>query len=660
MSFILALATNIATGATPTTPQCDKLDAAIADHFTIEAMGSYQKATSPKCKQEYMLYPRDQIVGHTGTNGWAEDDPAEPDSSAGWALVSHGIGQKLFTLNEKDEVVPSLAEKVEKEGNDWVLTLKSGRKFSDGSPVTATAVETALKRTNGRLAAAKTEVGTMSFVVQGETTLKISSTKATPAMDVVLANWPFVIYKAGPSGDIETSRVFSGPYALATTSLTATGAVSLTDDVMDLVPNAHYPDAEKRLPTKIKKFASGADVATALKNGEIDMGFNLPPAEVPNLNWHNGVQVKSFLSGYEYMGFFNNDKPALADKNVRKALALAIDRTALAAATAPAGLPANLKAGMAATGAFPSSTTWGSSRSVLPTDAAQAATLLTNAGWVLNANGIREKNGVELALDIVYYTFRPDLVTMAPLIKASYEALGIKATTRVNDDGNFVEGSPGPDGSTAASGFDMLLWAQHTLPAGDPKWFLDTFFRSGAPAQGNWGQKNFANVNDAAIDTALDTITTATGDARTAAVNAAHDAILDSYAVTFLSVPVWHVGLHSRMATYEPWGSDYYAIKETMPSSICSACDAPPPVPVASPPPPSPVPVASPPPPNKVDAPDNKVDGSKDDDVDRLTVVVIVLAVVAALAIAFAVVMLVKNKLGKKAVTVNKGAESAA
>lgn len=645
MSFILALATNIATGTTPTTPQCDKIATAIASHYTIEAMGSeYKKATSPKCKQDYILYPRDQIVGHTGTNGWAEDDPAEPDSSAGWALVSHGIGQKLFTLNDKDQVVPSLAEKVEKmaTGNDWVLTLKSGRKFSDGSPVTATAVETALKRTNGKLVAAQTELGTMTFEVQGETKLKISSTEATPAMDVVLANWPFVIYKAGPSGDIEKSRVFSGPYALATTSLTATGAVSLKDDVMDLVPNAHYPDAEKRLPSKIKKFASGAAVAAALKNGEIDMGFNLPPAEVPNLNWHNGVQVKSFLSGYEYMGFFNNDKPALADKNVRKALALAIDRAALAAATAPAGLPANLKTGMAATGAFPSSTTWGSSRSVLPTDAAQAATLLTNAGWVLNANGIREKNGVELALDIVYYTFRPDLVTIAPLIQESYKALGIKATTRVNDVGNFVEGSPDSDGSTANSGFDMLLWAQHTLPAGDPKWFLDTFFRSGAPAKGNWGQKNFANVDDDAIDAALDTITTATVDARTAAVNAAHDAILESYAVTFLSVPVWHVGLHSRMATYEPWGSDYYAIKETMPSSICSACDAPPDAP---------------------DAPVNNVDNNvdnKDDDVDRLTVVVIVLAVVAALAIAFAAVMLVKNKLGKKAVTVNKGADSAA
>ena len=76
-----------------------------------------------------------------------------------------------------------------KAGNEWVLTLKSDRHFSDGSPVTAEAVKTALQRTNQALNAAKTELGTMSFVVQDELTLKISSEIATPAMDVVLANW---------------------------------------------------------------------------------------------------------------------------------------------------------------------------------------------------------------------------------------------------------------------------------------------------------------------------------------------------------------------------------------------------------------------------------------------------------------------------------------
>ena len=614
MATFMLLATS---GTTPITPQCDKLAPLIASHYTIADMGAYKKASSTHCQQDYILYPRDQIVGHTGTEGWAEDDPSV--GSAGWALVSHGIGQKLFTLNEQDHVVPSLAEKVEKSGNDWVLTLKSGRKFSDGSPVTATTVMTALQRTNNALNAAQTELGTMSFVVQTELTLKISSTIPTPAMDVVLANWPFVIYKAGPSGNIETSRVFSGPYAVATSSLDASGAIALVDDVMDLVPNPYYPNADQRVSSKIKKFASASDVAAALKSGDIDMGFNLPPAEVPALNWHKGLHVKSFLSGYEYMGFFDNNKPALSDIKVRKALTLAIDRSALAAATAPEGLPQSLKAGMAATGAFPSSTVWGSSRAVLPTDAAQAATLLNEAGWVLNGDGIREKNGVKLTLDIVYYTFRPDLVTMAPLIQASYVALGIQATIRVNDLGNFMRTT---NSSNDDSGFDMLLWAQHTLPAGDPKWFLDTFFRTAAPILSNWGQKNFAQVSDTAIDTALDALTTATGTARTTAVNAAHDAILDSYAVTFLSVPVWHVGLHSRLSTYEPWGSDYYAIKETMPTSICSACDA----------------------------TDDK------DDNERMVVVIIVLAVVTALALVLAALVLMKNMFGKKT-TVGKVAK---
>ena len=353
----------------------------------------------------------------------------------------------------------------------------------------------------------------MTFEVQDELTLKISSTIATNNMAVVLANWPFVVYKAGPSGNIETSRVFSGPYAVATTSLDEDGAISLTDDILDLEPNSHYPGAVQRVPMKIKKFGSGESVAAAVKSGEIDMGFNLAPVEVPNLNWIDGVQVKSFLSGYEYMGFFNTARAALSDVKVRKALALAIDRPALAAATAPKGLPASLAAGMAATGAFPSSTVWGSVDRQEPTNADQAASLLKEAGWELGSDGLLAKDGQKLTLDIVYYTFRPDLVTMAPLIQESYAALGISATIRVNDEGNFMDGD-GP-----GSGFDMLLWAQHTLPAGDPKWFLDTFFRSAEPVLGKWGQKNFAQIQSTAIDAALDDLDTAEGAAWTDAVH---------------------------------------------------------------------------------------------------------------------------------------------
>ena len=563
--FAMALLCLLASvGSTPTTPQCDALGSTIASTFTLEDRTTYRTATSSQCREVYNLYSRDQVIGHTGTRAWAGDDPSV--GSAGWSLVQHGIGEKLFTLNSNDELVPSLASGIVGSSNNWVLTLKPGRKFSDGTSITATHVMNALQRTNQVLPAAQSEVGIMTFVVQDALRLQIS-TSIPYNMEVVLANWPFVIYKAGPSGDIETSRVFSGPYAIASTSLAANGAVQIVDDIMDLVPNSHHPGAFARVPMKVRRYATSPEVGTALQTGEIDMGFNVAPDDVPLLNWHSGVEVKSFLTGYTYMGFFNTQRAALSDVNVRRALTLAIDRPALAAAIAPDGLPSTLTAGMPATGAFPSSTTWGNIDRQPALNTNQAAALLDAAGWILDVgDGIRKKDGVNLALDIVYYTFRPDLVTMAPLIKENFIALGIEATIRVNDDGNFM------DGDGAGSGFDLLLWAQHTLPAGDPYWFLNTFFRSSPPILGNWGQKNFAQINSTTIDAALDAITTSDGSAWSTAVHTAHDAILDEYPVTFLSGGVWHAGLNGRMSSYEPWGADYYIIKEDMPASICSVC----------------------------------------------------------------------------------------
>ena len=593
-------------GSTPTTPQCDALGSTIASKFTLEHRTTYRTATSPECLEVYNLYSRDQVIGHTASNGWAADDPAV--GSAGWSLVSHGIGEKLFTINSNDELDPSLASGIVRSGNDWVLTLKPGRRFSDGTSITATHVMNALQRTNQLLSAARTEVGYMTFVVQDALNLVISPS-IPYNMEVVLGNWPFVIYKEGPSGDIETSRVFSGPYAVASTSLDANGAINIVGDIMDLVPNSYHPGASARVPMKIRRYATSQDLGTAFQTGEVDMGFGLVPADVPMLNWHSGVEVKSFLTGYAYMAHFNTQRAALSDVNVRKALTLAIDRPALDAAIAPDGLPSTLMPGMAATGAFPSSTAWGNIDRQPAFDMTQAAALLDAAGWIVDVgDGIRKKDGVNLALDIVYYTFRPDLVTIAPLIQASYISLGIEATIRVNDDGNFM------DGDGAGSGFDLLLWAQHTLPHGDPYFFLNTFFRSSPPEFGNWGTKNFAQINSTTIDAALDAITTNyEGEAWENAVHTAHDAILDEYPVTFLSVAVYHAALNGRMSSYEPWGSDYYIIKEDMPASICSVCTdlsalipVPPPTPPSPPPPlpsppppppPSPPPPASPPPP---------------------------------------------------------------
>ena len=132
--------------------------------------------------------------------------------------------------------------------------------------------------------------------------------------------------------------------------------------------------------------------------------------------------------------------------------------------------------------------------------------MLTDAGWILNgADGIRYKAGVPLTVDLAYYSFRSDLVAMAPLIKAQLEAVGASVTTRLDDTGAYMEGDSDAQGGRPgnATGFDCLLWAQHTLPAGDPNWFLETFFHSqDGPIFGSWTAQNFALLTSTAIDTA--------------------------------------------------------------------------------------------------------------------------------------------------------------
>jgi peptide/nickel transport system substrate-binding protein len=107
----------------------------------------------------------------------------------------------------------------------------------------------------------------------------------------------------------------------------------------------------------------------------------------------------------------------------------------------------------------------------------------------------------------------------------------------------------------AAGDFDLLLWAQHTAPAGDPGFFLNAFFRTG-------GGNNFAGFSSAAVDTLLDRLAE-TGDlaARAALAGDIQQQVFAAAPVSFLMTPAWHVGLGPRLAEYDPWGSDYFIVR---------------------------------------------------------------------------------------------------
>ena len=455
-------------------------------------------------------------------------DPTE--GSNGWSLTSHGVAEKLFTVDEHGEIVPQVAESVTKVDEfTWDVQLKDGYKFSDGTPVDAQHVADSLTDLNTNNDSAQSSLGAMTVTVGADDrTVRIVSERPSHVMDAVLAEWVFTIFMVDPDGGF----VFTGPYAIET----------FGSDTIELVPNPHYIDGKSldRPLIVLQKFADGHDLAESAKNHEVDIGFHLPIDTVPHLKEMDGVHVKSFEVGYHYMMFHNID--SLDDINVRKAIDIAIDRTSLEAA---------LSGGTGTRSLFPDYSPYYSDDSDPHGHPEEAAALLDEAGWTLNTGtGKREKDGEPLTVTLVAYPHRPGLVIMQPVIEDSLEELGFTVNA-------VVTGMDWTETATIMSdrSFDLLMWAQHTLPAGDPVWFLSSFFRSD-------GGNNHANLQSAEVDARVDALSNAeVHSERVELTGATQQEILSNVPVSNLVTPYWHVSLSDRMADYEPWGSDYYVIR---------------------------------------------------------------------------------------------------
>lgn len=449
-------------------------------------------------------------------------DPAK--GSNGWALASHGVGENLFTVDRGGKLVPELADKAERTGNlTWIVTLKPGRTFSDGTPVTAKALASGFDNTFANNKAALATGGKLTFEAADDLTLKVTTEKPVPYIQALFAEWPLIAYK--PAGD--GSAFFTGPYKISGFK---------TDASITLEPNTHFTGADKRSPVNFRKFGDAQTMTLALESGELDLAFGLPSEVVSRLKANPDLTIKSFPVGYQYLAFFNTTRPLLGDIKVRQALDLAFDRKELAAA---------INGGDPATGAYAAYFPF-AAKEARPTDVGRAVALLEDAGWKKGAGGMREKNGKPLRLLAITYPQRPDLVTMLPVVKAELAKIGVALDTQVVESIQQV---------AAAGDFDIALWAQHTAPSGDAAFFLNSMLRSGASL-------NYAKYSSPDFDAILNRFATEGDPAKRIAIAIDAQAKLFADApASFLVSPVWYVGMSKRLKSYEPWGSDYHVLR---------------------------------------------------------------------------------------------------
>jgi peptide/nickel transport system substrate-binding protein len=448
-------------------------------------------------------------------------DPTQ--GSAGWALQSHGVAEALFATDRSGATVPNLARSVRREDDGrWIVTLLPGLRFSDSAPCDAEAVATSLRRAVAENPRARTGLGRAArFEALGATTLRILPERPIGALAPLLAEFPLVIHRRTETGGF----AFTGPWMVREFR---------RGDRMALDPSPTFREGSDRPPVLIRRLTDPNTLAIGLEAGELDLAFGLAAETLPRLRGRPGLTIVSTPVAYQYMLLLNLRRPALADARVRQALSLALDRWQMARA---------LGGGVLASGLFPAYMPWGLP-DPLPADRSRAAALLEEAGWRMQG-GVRRREGRVLELTLTAYPQRPDFLTLAPVVRAQLEALGLRLRTEI------VEAiTP----ALQAGRFDLAFWTTHVAPGGDPAFALEQYARTGAPL-------NVMGLADAALDSTLDQLAAADAPAARHAVAREAAAMLnDSLPILPLLTPEWHVGHTARLAGYRPWPSDYHIL----------------------------------------------------------------------------------------------------
>ncbi|HEU4321556.1 MAG TPA: ABC transporter substrate-binding protein [Roseiflexaceae bacterium] len=359
---------------------------------------------------------------------------------AGYSLMSYGIAEALMRVTPEMTVVPWLAQRLEPlDPRTWRVTLRDGVVFWDGSPVDAQAVGRSFERSVQQQAGA-----TAALLPPGTTfradglTLDIQTPEPVGAMAQNLASFYLTIKRVGADGGIS----YTGPYQ-------PVDFVEKTS--LELRAFPAYHSGPVATPSIAVRYIPDVNTrALALQSGDVDIAHALLPSQIEQLK-AGGFQVHAFPFGRQNDIILNVTRPPLDDRDVRRAIALAVDREALlkgvlggVGTPAYALAPANLGlSGVVDTQRY---------------DRAEAERLLDAAGWARGADGMRAKDGGRLAFGLGFYSSRAELEPLAVAIKDQLRAVGIDVQ---------VEQFPDINTTVAGNGFDATMYSYGVAPNGD-------------------------------------------------------------------------------------------------------------------------------------------------------------------------------------------------
>jgi len=379
----------------------------------------------------------------------------------GWYLRQAGIYETLFSYDEEMNLVPELATGYELESEtEWIIHLREGVAFHDGTPFNADAAIYSVNRVKddpeNRWYDQYSFVDSITTV--DDYTIKIVTKEPYGPTLSALADIRISCMVSPAADDLDTEPVGTGPFKF----------VSYEPDVsLSLEKNENYWKGPVKSDGAIVSYISQPETrALMLEGDEVDIAWAIPAQWYDTIEDDPATKVVSEDTMRTYLLFVNTAKPPLDKVEVRQAISRAIDRQEIvdSALEGVAGTPAK--------GFFPSNYPWSANDELegYPYDPDKAKELLEDAGLTWNGDAWLYE-GEPFELSIKTYTSRPANKPSAEIIAAQLERIGIK--TKVETLETAAIRSDMSDGN-----YDLALYAYATATNGDPDYYVSIHYLS--------------------------------------------------------------------------------------------------------------------------------------------------------------------------------------
>lgn len=394
------------------------------------------------------------------------------------------------------QLQPFLATSVKPLGTTGVrFTLRKGVKWSDGKPLTAQDVIFTFNMLKKNPANDSIGIGPhlTSVTAKGNVVTFRYNAPAAPLYKQIANTWivPQHIWASATDAVNFTNPnpVVSGPYRLA--------EATSTRDLLLKNPKFYDPTMYHVKGFELLAGVPGPQQIPELQSGKWDWAGTgtFTPGGFEK-DWksldpkHNGYWI---VPQGNVTIFLNNAKAPFSDVAFRRALSLALDRSAISKVAAPAGYePPAAQTGLLPIKGDQQYAPTLPNKGVVKFDLAAAKKTLTDAGYTYSGSKLIGKDGKQVKVTFQTVNGFADWIAGAQLVKKSWDALGVDVTVETPQIGALI-------GGLVVGQYDAATWI--TTISGGPYFnyqnLLDSalYQPSGTPAGGNWGRYKSATAD---------------------------------------------------------------------------------------------------------------------------------------------------------------------